>query len=77
MVFLVDGDRVLAPYVGGPRPARSGLDSNASCPAATGELACQHFPDRAHRCAGARNGHAEHRCTCGSWWAVREVGPVD
>ena len=60
------------PYMSA-RPARSELDSNASCPAATGELACKHFPDAAHRCAGARNGHTDHRCTCGKWWTVREV----
>lgn len=43
-----------------------------SCPAATGEGSCPHFPDGAHRC-GRPRGRAEHAsvghlCTCGACW---------
>jgi len=56
-----------------------------SCPAATGQALCPHFPDGAHRCGQNRN-HLEtdgldplnqtHRCTCGAQWCSLS-GSVD
>lgn len=53
----------------------------ASCPAATGEATCTHFPDGAHRCRDAR-GHiqadgtldAVHTCTCRFAWSCLHEG---
>lgn len=56
-----------------------------SCPAATGQGTCPHFPDGAHRC-GQDRGHVAadprpaiyhvHRCTCGKQWCSL-MGSVD
>lgn len=59
----------------------------ASCPAATGESRCTHFPDGAHRCSGDRThmqadtrptSERTHRCTCGVEWTslVGTVGTL-
>jgi hypothetical protein len=51
---------------------------HASCPAATGQSQCTHFPDGAHRCGQPRDhfqtdartaAERTHRCTCGSEWS--------
>jgi len=56
-----------------------------SCPAATGQALCPHFPDGAHRCGQKREHltidgldpvHQTHRCTCGAQWCSLS-GSVD
>lgn len=51
-----------------------------SCPAATGEadpVACQQFPDGAHRCGVSRTVHLQHICTCGTTWSSAAVDTGD
>jgi hypothetical protein len=49
---------------------RADINAFASCPAATGENNCPHYPDRAHRCGQPRDSHLVHQCTCAYPWAV-------
>jgi hypothetical protein len=69
-----------------PAPPAYAPGSNfESCPAATGQSTCPHFPDGAHRCGQDRNHiseagldviHHTHRCTCSAQWCSLS-GSVD